>query len=854
MRLLPLLSAAALALGFQASAQSFRPPSVPLVACDPYFSIWSNADRLTDDATRHWTNEPHRLTSMVRVDGRAYRIMGDAPKDVPAMEQISVQVLPTRSIYRFSGAGVIVSLTFTTPALPDDVAVLSRPVTYLTWQVRASDGKPHDVQIYYDAGPELVINDPSQEVRWSRGAVADLAVLRMRSERQSILGRRGDSVRIDWGDLYTAAPANRSLQIIAPAEQTRGQFIGKGSLPTAFDQGMPRPAAAGPVMATVFRLGKVGATTAKRVLIMAYDDLYSIRFFSQDLRPYWRAQGLDAAALLRVSARDYPALAARCEAFDRELMDDLTRVGGPEYATISALAYRQTWAGNKVAADAKGQPLVFPKENNSNGCIATVDLLYPMGPQYLLFSPSMAKGMMVPVLEYAQSPRWKFPFAPHDLGTYPHATGQVYGGGERTEDNQMPVEESGNMLILMAAIAQMDGNAHFANRYWPLLTKWANYLREKGFDPENQLCTDDFAGHMAHNVNLSAKAIVALGAYAKLCDMRGDKAAAASYRGTAQDFAARWVREAKDGDHYRLAFDRPGTWSQKYNLVWDKMLGLNLFPDSVLRTEMDYYKTVQNRYGLPLDSRADYTKSDWIVWSATLTRNRDDFQTLVRPLYASLNDSPSRVPMTDWYNTKTARQVGFKARPVVGGVFIKMLDDPGLWKKWSSRETTKASGWAPFPPIPPVPVTSTVAATSERTPTEWKYTTRAPAQGWQAMDFDDAAWRTGEGGFGTRGTPGSVVRTEWNTSDLWVRREINVPAGVAGRPLYLRIHHDEDAEVYINGVLAVQTFGFTADYELVKVSEAGRKALKPGRNVIAAHVHQTEGGQYLDIGLEVQAR
>src|SRR5438128_5966554 len=186
----------------------------------------------------------------------------------------------------------------------------------------------------------------------------------------------------------------------------------------------------------------------------------------------------------------------------------------------------------------------------------------------------------------------------------------------------MPVEETGNMLILLAALAQVDGNANFSAKYWPVLEKWADYLKAKGFDPENQLCTDDFAGHLVHNVNLSAKAICGLGAFARLCEMRGDKAKASELMRLAHEFAERWIKEADDGDHSRLAFDKPGTWSQKYNLVWDRILGLKLFPDSVRRKEMDFYKTKQNTFGLPLDNRKEYTKLDWTLWTATLTQNR----------------------------------------------------------------------------------------------------------------------------------------------------------------------------------------------------------------------------------------
>ena len=432
--------------------------------------------------------------------------------------------------------------------------------------------------------------------------------------------------------------------------------------------------------------------------MLAYDDVKAIRYFARDLRGVLAAgRHVDGATARHRRARTRRALDRQARDFDTELVNDLTAAGGAEYAAIAALAYRQTLAATKLAADANGQPLLFPKENFSNGCIATVDVIYPMAPQYLLFGPSLAKALVVSNLDYASSPRWTFPFAPHDLGTYPHATGQVYGGGEKTEENQMPVEETGNMLILVAAIARMEGNADFAGRYWPVLTRWAEYLKTKGFDPDNQLCTDDFAGHLAHNVNLSAKAIVAIGAFAQLAAARGERAVAQEYRALAEQFAARWVKEAAEGSRFRLAFDQPGTWSQKYNLVWDRLLGLNLFPASVGQQEMAFYRTAQGPYGLPLDSRRLYTKLDWITWTATLTGRRADFEALVHPIFTFLNTTPHRVPMTDWYWTHDAAKVGFQARSVVGGVFLRLLYEPAVWQKWAGREKTKAAGWATLP-------------------------------------------------------------------------------------------------------------------------------------------------------------
>jgi hypothetical protein len=419
----------------------------------------------------------------------------------------------------------------------------------------------------------------------------------------------------------------------------------------------------------------------------------------------------------------------------------------------------------------------------------------------------------------------------------------VYGGGEVSEENQMPVEECGNLLLLMAAVAQMEGHAEFAGLYWPQLSQWAAYLRAKGFDPENQLCTDDFAGHLAHNVNLSAKAICGLAAFGKLCAMRGEADLADEYRQVAREFAARWIEAADDGDHFRLAFDRPGTWSQKYNLVWDRLLDLNLFADHVLHKEMDFYRRTQNRYGLPLDNRSSYTKLDWILWTATLTRELSDFEALVAPVYRFLDETPDRVPMTDWYFTDTGRRRGFTARPVVGGVFLQLLYDRPLWAKYAQRDRTRASAWAPMPKLPR---REPLVLTSEREAQRWRYTFQSPVGSWMASDFDDQMWLQGDGGFGTDGTPGAVVRTRWNGPQIWLRRSFELNEPMPQR-IALRIHHDEDVEVYVNGQLAFSREGYTTSYETEEIEV---QLLHVGRNVLAVHCRQTRGGQYIDVGLD----
>jgi hypothetical protein len=262
---------------------------------------------------------------------------------------------------------------------------------------------------------------------------------------------------------------------------------------------------------------------------------------------------------------------------------------------------------------------------------------------------------------------------------------------------------------------------------------------------------------------------------------------------------------------------------------------------------MDYYLKIKKPFGVPLDNRGDGAKLDWSLWTATLTRNRADFEAVMGPVYRFLNETPERVGAGDFYNTATGHHSGMHSRPVVGGVFLEMLYDAPVWKKWWSRDTTRAANWAPLPQAPKI---VTILAAADREPAEWRYTTNQPPAEWNAPGYDDGAWQTGRSGFGTKGTPGAEVGTVWNTGDIWLRREVELGPlhNVQGW-----LHHDEDAEVYINGVLALQTGGFVMSYDSFPLLPAGQAALKNGKNTIAIHCHQVTGGQYIDFGLvEVQ--
>jgi hypothetical protein len=655
--------------------EHFRPPAIPLITHTPYFSIWCASDKLTDVWSTHWTGQIQAMCGLIRIDGSSLRFMGMQLAELPVLKQTNVTIRSTTTTFEFQGHGIGLEVEFLSPLLPRDLDLLTRPVTYITFTLHATDGNEHSVEIYFDNTAELAVDEPDQKVIATRYHLKNMELLSFQSADQFILERNGDNVRIDWGMQYLAVPeATLDQTSISPTELSRTTFAHHGVLPDSDDTNFPRAANDDwPGIAALFSFKKVNNTAVSRHILLAYDELYSVQYFDRKLKPYWKRDGLQIDQLLMNAEREYDFVRNRCNEFDQILRQELTDRGGQKYSQVAELAFRQCLSAHTIVQDCDGTLLMFSKENFSNGCIGTVDVTYPGAPFFLYFNSDLLKAQIVPVLNYAASERWKFPFAPHDLGTYPHANGQVYGGGEHSEDNQMPIEECGNMLILVAAVCKAENKTDLADQHWTTILKWANYLVQFGLDPQNQLCTDDFAGHLAHNANLSLKAILAIGAFGKLCEMRADNSQAQLFNQTAQEMATKWLKLADNGEHYRLAFDKKGSWSQKYNLVWQQLFSLNLFPISVAQKEISFYLDQQNQFGLPLDNRADYTKADWIVWTACLAETKEVFETLVNPLYDFLDVSPSRVPFTDWYSTKTAQQVGFQARSVVGGVFLPLL-------------------------------------------------------------------------------------------------------------------------------------------------------------------------------------
>ncbi len=626
-----------------------RLPAIPLLASDPYCSIWMPADTMTQTDACHWSGPAKPIRGVMTVDGAACRFLGAGPEPEAALAELTVTATRTRFVSEF--AGVRLETCFATPALPQDLDLLSMPVTLVTLAAVSLDGAEHDIQVRLHLSDRLCYDG---EIRPAMSGAAFTEGGKNTAwcgqTTQKPLSHSADHITIDWGYLYLSADGET-----AP--------VGDG-LQTCCALTAGGPAAQ---------------------IVIAYDDIASINYFGDLCKPWYRRDGRQITDAIRFVQAHFDTILNDCAQLDARLAEDARKAAGEDYERLVNAAWRHTFAAHKLIATPAGEMAFLSKENDSNGCIGTVDVSYPSIPLFLRYCPELVNALCRPVLEFASMPVWTEDFAPHDVGRYPLATGQVYAARKHVQPGQsyppyylypagtdvwdpryqMPVEECGNMLIMLEAARAFGADPSLAEQYRPLLDTWVRYLVQYGEDPDEQLCTDDFAGHLAHNVNLAAKAIVGVACYARLTG-------APDYAQKAKAMAAHLLEKIGDQGNTPLTLDGQG-WSMKYNLLWDKVLGLDLMPQSFYAAETASYLPRINTYGLPLDSRADYTKSDWICWTARMAEDPAVRAALIAPIAKELRETTSRVPFSDWYDTKTGRYVAFIARSVQGGIFALML-------------------------------------------------------------------------------------------------------------------------------------------------------------------------------------
>jgi hypothetical protein len=675
------------------AATPIRPPAAPLAVRNPYVSTWLPATALPATWPQFWQGHTTAMGGIARIDGVSYMFMGDpgiiltvpngnhgTPSTTQgfeqALQQTKLEVTPTRSRFTLEGGGVQLVAEFLSPVEPGDTRRQSIPFSYLTLSARSIDGHTHDVQLYADISGEWCSADDSQQITWSPSQVSysggTLQVWSAELASQQPLTEQNQQAA--WGSTVWATPGNSALTYQSGQDVVvRAQFVNNGKLANSNDTNYRAISNNWPVFAFSADLGQLGSSARTVPLSIGLARTPAVSYLGQNLQPWWSKEFSSWQDMLGFFHGDLPAAQRRATSLDQRITGDAQAAGGTVYAGLCTIALRQAYGGTELVVGPDGQPWAFLKEISSDGNVSTVDVLYPASPVWIYADPGYLALLLTPLLAYAESGNWPEDFAPHDLGSsYPVAGGHNDGGGEN-----MPVEESGNMLIMAAAYVQQVPSAAraFATAHYTVLKKWADYLVANLPDPGFQNQTDDFAGSIAHSVNLALKGIIAVAAFGQIAKAAGNSADAASYTAQAKQFIGYWVTHAQDPSaaHLDLTYNGDGggdgTWGTTYNGFADRLLGTGLIPASVLAEQAAWYPRVSNLFGLPLQVPHSYAKSDWELWTAAWLSNYPVGRQLIEQVYTYANTTPNRVPFSDLYDTISGNQAGFQARPVQGGIF-----------------------------------------------------------------------------------------------------------------------------------------------------------------------------------------
>ncbi|KAF7306293.1 Ricin B-type lectin domain-containing protein [Mycena indigotica] len=711
MRALSLLALAALALvqskplnEKRATFAAVRPPAVPLAVRSPYLSTWSDSNTLVGSWPKFWTGSIKGWAAIARVDGLAYPIMGDPGQDPIGSTgnavQKSLTVTPTKSIYVMQAGAVEVTLTFLSPIEPDSTQLQSIPLSYLQIQARSTDGALHIVQIMVDISAEWANGDSSKVASWAVDSSVsvtggNLQSFTVQTQSPTQFSETGDYP--NWGTVvWSTLNANSlSWQSGDNAPTMRAAFVSNGRLSNLNNANFRAINNGWPIFAFSNNLNYVSSSPSQTLTyVIGHVRPQAITWQRSPVNAYWTNFWSNWQGMLQFFYNDLANAVSRSNALDNKIADAANAANGPNYEAIVALAARQAFGGVELVGSTS-EPWLMLKEISSNGNMQTVDVIYPAAPILYYLNGDLIRLILNPHINYMSSGLWPRSYATHDLGSsYPNADGHNDGGGE-----EMPVEESANMLILVGMYlqnptSQSDAKA-WATTHYNLFRGWAEFLVANTLYPDHQLTTDDFAGPISNATNLALKGIIGLGEMGRIANFVGKTGDALRYSSVAKQYTATWDAVSRDasGQYLNLAYGNTSTWSLKYNLFPDKLLGLNLIPANTIALEDAKYKTVMNTYGVPLDVRHTYTKVDWELWTAASANDASLRQSIVDGVYRFINTSPSRVPFSDWYDTVNGGANGFRARPVIGGMFSILaqgLNKPGLPEaKPSSVDTSK---------------------------------------------------------------------------------------------------------------------------------------------------------------------
>lgn len=461
----------------------------------------------------------------------------------------------------------------------------------------------------------------------------------------------------------------------------RGQFTSNGTLDNSNDDNHRPINDRYPVFGFSVNYGRVGSSQVNSLFTMflAQDQSAQLNTGSglQGVQSLWRGRYSNNEDALSFFHGDYNNVYGKSVDLDTKVTNDASQAGGQDYLTIVSLGARQAWAATQVAGTEQS-PYIFMKEISSNGNMNTVDVIYPSSPLLLYFNPAWLKYLIDPVYIVVENGLWNKDFAIHDIGFhYPNATGHA---NEQTQE--MPVEESGNMLILTLAYAQKTSDTSYLSQHYDVLRQWCDYLIGNALIPATQQSTDDFAGALANQTNLALKGLIGIQAMSAIANLTGHQSDGANFSSIATDYINRWqdlgINRNATPPHSVLNYGDPNSHGLLYNLYADGLVKTGLVPRDVFKMQSYFYRTIAEEYGIPLDTRHGWAKNDWEMWAAAVA-DEDTRNEMVARLAEWIGTTSTNRPATDLYEASTGDFAEgpppFRARPVVGGWFALLAID-----------------------------------------------------------------------------------------------------------------------------------------------------------------------------------
>ncbi len=650
-----------------------RVPALPLVVRDPTLNVWSFSPLPTDDWPRLWTGATRPLGIAARIDAQPYRLLGLAPDGAP-MQLTTIDLRPTRTSYTYSDGGVVIVLSFVTPIVPKDDEAMALPGVWMELSAASIDGNVHDLSFYVDADSSWVRGDTTQSRAWKladgttpKGVAFKRWVATPAEGTDLVYTEVGEYP--EWGEFSLAAPVASGLSWQAgPPDDVHAQWLISGELTGDVDLNFHSYDDGPAAFAFAYHEPALDSVGTARRLFLAHGRAQAVQVDGADCIADWTAGSTgDLGAAVGRAFDGADGWRTTIEAHDTQLINEAAALFGPTYATLTTVAYRQTWGANQPCHVGK-EPMVFQKELSSGGFANTLEVLFSSSPLFLYENPATLGRLLKASLEHEDKHPVGKAFPRHDLGPWPLVQDDPVFAVDT------PVESTTDALILVAAYTLYSGDLKLATAYKKLLGGWADYLRSDDvrIEPKlGQISADDFEGELPGTTIFGLKVANAVEAWAKTLDKLKDNQAAV-YHADAKKLFSDWVGKAGAGNHLALTYDGMG-WSIKYNLFVDRLLGLGLASDSLIQQEVAYYRMQLGPYGAPLDSRFGFTKADWLSWAAMLTGDQSDFDALAGPIALMLEQTAEAAAFPDLFDIYTMQLPwAFSSRPVVGAVFGRL--------------------------------------------------------------------------------------------------------------------------------------------------------------------------------------